>query len=153
MTTEACKPPSRIEGTRPCDPRRSIVSVVLASVLMLYQVPLVPLLGIVLHPGMRHAPCTAVMCHCMGKCKCRHHMHERDAMRHNDADSSERPSLHPCGGEGSASMFVVPALDKALLSKTADALPRVLPPMRFVHIPVRLSPKPFHDIFHPPRWA
>jgi len=129
------------------------MSILLASVLMLYQVPVVPLLGIVVHPGMRHAPCTAVVCHCLDKCTCPHHSHKSGAMDHQGANHSERPSLNPCGSGASGPMFVAPTFDKALFSESEAAQPRVLPTLRFVQTAETLLPMPLHDIFHPPRWA
>ena len=130
-----------------------VVAVVVVYVLMLYQLPLAPLLAHVLHPGSHHAPCTSTVCHCEAGCTCGHHTKAHGAMDHADEGHAERPSLRTCGTPGAATPFVLPTLDKALLAETDASGRRLRPPLTFAGSSQSVLHKPIHDIFHPPRWG
>ena len=136
---------------------RAVVAVFVVYVLMMYQLPLVPLLAHVLHPpGHTHPPCTSTICYCEAGCQCGHHNtghaeKGHDADSHQEKDPAETPSFSMCGTPGATTPFVVPVFDKALLTERVAPEPRAFPPLRFAGSPQAVLPQPLFDIFHPPR--
>ena len=131
-----------------------VVAVVVVYVLMLYQLPLAPLLAYVLYPsGSAHAPCTSAVCHCRDGCTCGHHTAAHGEMDHADADPATHSSLRTCGVPGAPTPFMIPALDKALLSESDASEIHTRPPLTFAGNTRSVLDKPIHDIFHPPRLA
>ena len=128
-----------------------VVAVLVVYVLMLYQLPLAPLLAHVLHPGTDHAPCTSVICHCKTGCTCDHHSASHGAMNHAGEGHGEHSSLRTCGTPGTATPFVLPVIDKALLAESDASEPRPRPPLTFAGTSRSVLHQPIHDIFHPPR--
>ncbi len=148
---------ARTTKTRPRNPALStgwgIVAVFVVYVLMLYQLPLAPLLARVLHPGADHAPCTSAICHCKAGCTCGHHTASHGAMNHADEGHGEHSSLRTCGTPDAATPFVLPVIDKALLAESDATGPRLRPPLTFAGTSRSVLHQPIHDIFHPPRLA
>lgn len=133
-------------------PGWGVVAVVVVYVLMLYQLPLAPLLAYVLQPSdAAHAPCTSAVCHCRLGCTCGHHTAAHGAMDHADEGHAGHPSLRTCGTHGTAPPFVIPALDKALLFESDASEIHTRPPLTFAGSSRGVFHKPVHDIFHPPR--
>ena len=135
------------------------MAVFVVYVLMLYQLPLVPLLGYVLHRADHtHPPCTSTFCYCEAGCQCGHHNtgHEEKGhaeRNHGETDHAETPLFSMCGTPDAATPFVIPVFDKALLAEQAAPEPRAFPPLTFAGSCQSVLPQPLFDIFHPPRLA
>ena len=131
-----------------------VVAVVVAYVLILYQLPLAPLLAHVLHPAdAAHAPCTSAICHCKLGCTCDHHTASHGAMDHGHEDTAEHSSFRTCGMPDAATPFMLPTLDKALLFESDASAIHMRPPLTFAGSSRSVFHQPVHDIFRPPRLA
>ena len=134
-----------------------MVAVFVVYVLMLYQLPLVPLLAHVLHrPHHTHAPCTSTICYCEAGCQCGHHNighaeKEHHESGHGENNHAEMPSFSTCGTPGTPTPFIIPVFDKGFLAEQAAPEPRAFPPLTFAGSRQSVLPQPLFDIFHPPR--